>query len=146
MARMHTRKHGKSGPKIPAKKEKPQVDKTKVLKTILEYAKLGMKESEIGRKIKERYKVHVKRVFGKGVAQILKENNLYTYPEDLLALIKRAVRLRKHLETHRKDYHNKLALQRVESKIHRLVKYYKRKEVLPKDWKYDPSTAALLVK
>jgi small subunit ribosomal protein S15 len=146
MARMHTRKHGKSGPKIPATKEKPQVDKTKVLKTILEYAKLGMKESEIGRKIKERYKVHVKRVFGKGVAQILKENNLYTYPEDLLALIKRAVRLRKHLETHRKDYHNRLALQRVESKIHRLVKYYKRKEVLPKDWKYDPSTAALLVK
>lgn len=146
MARMHTRKHGKSGPKIPATKEKPQVDKTKVLKTILEYAKLGMKESEIGRKIKERYKVHVKRVFGKGVAQILKENNLYTYPEDLLALIKRAVRLRKHLETHRKDYHNKLALQRVESKIHRLVKYYKRKEILPKDWKYDPSTAALLVK
>jgi small subunit ribosomal protein S15 len=143
---MHTRKHGKSGPKIPATKEKPQVDKTKVLKTILEYAKLGMKESEIGRKIKERYKVHVKRVFGKGVAQILKENNLYTYPEDLLALIKRAVRLRKHLETHRKDYHNKLALQRVESKIHRLVKYYKRKEILPKDWKYDPSTAALLVK
>jgi small subunit ribosomal protein S15 len=146
MARMHTRKHGKSGAKIPAIKEKPEVDKTKILKTILEYAKLGMKESEIGRKIKERYKVHVKRVFGKGVAKILKENKLYTYPEDLLMLIKKAVKLRKHLETHRKDYHNRLALQRVESKIHRLVRYYKRKEVLPQDWKYDPSKAALLVK
>jgi small subunit ribosomal protein S15 len=146
MARMHTRGHGKSGPKIPVTKEKPEVDKTKILKTILEYAKLGMKESEIGRKVKERYKVYVKRVFGKGVAEILRENKAITYPEDLLSLIKRAVRLRKHIEAHKGDYHNKLALQRTESKIHRLVNYYKRKGILPEDWKYDPSKAALLVK
>ncbi|MGB9703123.1 MAG: 30S ribosomal protein S15 [Candidatus Micrarchaeia archaeon] len=146
MARMHTRKHGTSGPKIPAVKEKPSVDKTKVLKTILEYAKLGMSESEIGRMVKKRYKAHVKRIFGKGVAKILRENNLLTYPEDLFSLMKKAIRLRKHLEVHKGDKHNKLALQRVESKIHRLVKYYKKKEILPKDWKYEPSKVALIVK
>ncbi|RLJ09834.1 MAG: 30S ribosomal protein S15, partial [Candidatus Aenigmatarchaeota archaeon] len=31
-------------------------------------------------------------------------------------------------------------------KIRRLVKYYKRKKVLPPDWKYDPERAKLIVK
>lgn len=146
MARMHTRRHGKSGPKIPEVKKKVEADKTRVLKTILEYSKLGMSESQIGRNIKARYNVYVKQLFGKGVAQILRENNALTYPEDLLSLIKKAVKLRKHLSTHHKDYHNLLALRRTESKIYRLSKYYKSTGKLPQDWTYDPEKAELLVK
>jgi small subunit ribosomal protein S15 len=57
--------------------------------------------------------------------------------------MKRAVRVRKHLDEHPKDYHSKRGLQLIESKIHRLVKYYKREGILPPDWKYDPSKVAL---
>ena len=62
----------------------------------------------------------------------------WKYPEDLKALIKRALRLRKHLEVHKKDKHNRRGLQLIEAKIWRLSNYYKEKGVLPKDWKYDP--------
>ena len=62
------------------------------------------------------------------------------------SLIKKAIRLRKHLEAHRKDLHNKRALQLTESKIWRLQKYYKRKGVLPADWEYKPETAEFLIR
>jgi len=61
-------------------------------------------------------------------------------------LIRRAVRIRKHLETHRKDMHNKVALILVESKIRRLAKYYKSVGELPPNWKYSPDKAAVLVR
>ena len=48
----------------------------------------------------------------------------------------RATRIKRHLERHPKDFHNKRALQLVESKIYRLARYYKEKGVLPRDWRY----------
>lgn len=76
----------------------------------------------------------------------MKEHGLYPkVPEDLLNLMRRAVNLRKHLEQHPKDLHSKRGLQLIESKIRRLVKYYKSKGVLPADWRYTPETARLLV-
>ena len=54
--------------------------------------------------------------------------------------------MREHLRTNRSDKHNRTKLIHVESKIARLAKYYTREGVLPADWKYDPETAALLVK
>jgi len=62
-----------------------------------------------------------------------------------LNLMKRAVNLRNHLENHPKDLHSRRGLQLIESKIKRLVKYYRRKKVLPENWKYTPETAKLLV-
>jgi small subunit ribosomal protein S15 len=49
------------------------------------------------------------------------------------------------LESNRKDVHNRRALQLTESKILRLVRYYKRNSVLPDDWKYTLANAKLLV-
>ena len=78
---------------------------------------------------------------------ILKRNGTdFEYPEDLLNLIKRAVNIREHLEENPKDIHTKRGLIKIESKIRRLVKYYTRNNVLPEGWRYDPKTAALLVK
>ena len=54
--------------------------------------------------------------------------------------------LRKHLEKNKKDYSSKRGLELTESKIRRLVKYYKKRKVLPEDWKYDPEKAKLLVR
>ena len=46
-------------------------------------------------------------------------------PEDLYYMIKKAVVMRKHLEVNRKDKDGKFRLILVESRIHRLARYYK---------------------
>lgn len=66
-------------------------------------------------------------------------------PEDLYHLIKKAVSIRKHLERFRKDTDSKFRLILVESRIHRLSRYYKTKRQLPPTWKYESSTASALV-
>ena len=91
----------------------------------------------IGIILRDQYGVPlVKPITGKSITRILKEKGLLKpIPEDLENLLKKASRLRAHLEKHRKDYHNKRALQLIESRIHRLEKYYKRKGVIPADMK-----------
>jgi small subunit ribosomal protein S15 len=54
--------------------------------------------------------------------------------------------MKKHLKAHKGDVHNKTKLIHVESKIKRLVKYYREVGMLPKKWKYEPEQAALLVR
>ena len=56
-------------------------------------------------------------------------------PEDLYHLIKKAVSVRKHLERNRKDKDSKFRLILVESRIHRLARYYKKTKKLPPVWK-----------
>jgi small subunit ribosomal protein S13e len=56
-------------------------------------------------------------------------------PEDLYHLIKKAVNVRKHLERHRKDIDAKFRLILIESRIHRLARYYKKVQTLPPTWK-----------
>ena len=56
-------------------------------------------------------------------------------PEDLYHLIKKAVAIRKHLERNRKDKDSKFRLILVESRIHRLARYYKTSGQLPAVWK-----------
>ena len=65
-------------------------------------------------------------------------------PEDLKNLIRKSLKIRTHLEINKKDVMNKRNLQLTESKVRRLGKYYKRKSILPIDWKYSPKQAKLL--
>ena len=51
-------------------------------------------------------------------------------PEDLYYMIKKAVVMRKHLEQNRKDKDGKFRLILVESRIHRLARYYKVRQSL----------------
>ena len=99
----------------------------------------------IGIILRDQYGVPlVKMVTGKKVVQILREHGLAPeIPEDLYNLIKRALRVRRHLEEHPKDYHSKRGLQLIESKIRRLAKYYKREGVLPPDWEYKPEKISI---
>ncbi len=114
---------------------------------IVELAKKGYGPSMIGIILRDQYGIPlVKPILGKKITQVLREHGLEPQiPEDLMCLIRRAVNLRRHLEEHPKDYHSKRGLIEIESKIHRLVKYYKRVGKLPPDWKYDPERAKLLV-
>ncbi|ORX83817.1 40S ribosomal protein S13 [Anaeromyces robustus] len=88
----------------------------------------------------------VKAVTGNKILRILKSNGLAPeLPEDLYFLIKKAVAVRKHLERNRKDSEAKFRLILIESRIHRLARYYKTAGQLAPNWKYESSTASALV-
>ena len=112
---------------------------------VVKLAREGNLPSKIGVILRDQYGIPlVKPIVGKSITEILRDNKLApSIPEDLEMLIRKASRLHAHLERNRGDRHNKRALQIVESKIHRLSEYYKRKGVLPKDWKYTPTVLAI---
>lgn len=66
-------------------------------------------------------------------------------PEDLYMLIKKAVAVRKHLDKNRQDRDSKFRLILIESRIHRLARYYRMNRKLSPNWKYESSTASALV-
>ena len=45
-------------------------------------------------------------------------------------------KLRRHLDRNRKDFSNKRGLQNTESKIYALTRYYKKRGLLPQDWRH----------
>lgn len=147
---MHTRKKGKSASHKPFGKTSyawVQADKTAVLKVVEKLSKEGKSEADIGRILRDEYGVpSVKVLFGSKLGRLLKENNLQKqYPSDLMSLIRKAVRLSRHSGQNKRDYANRIKLGHIESKIKRLVYYY-RGSRLPAGWKYDRDEAALLVK
>lgn len=88
----------------------------------------------------------VRFLSGNKILRIMKSMGIAPdLPEDLYYLIKKAVAIRKHLERNRKDKDSKFRLILVESRIHRLARYYKTKSVLAPTWKYESSTASALV-
>jgi len=119
-----------------------------VEKLVINLFKEGLPPSKIGLVLRDVYGIpSVKAITNKSISKILEEHNLKTeLPEDLISLIRRAVRVREHLKVHRKDKHSARGLLLIESKIKRLIKYYKRVGKLPQDWEYDPDRAKLLVK
>ena len=150
MARMHSRKKGKSGSMRPARLEKPvwvELSSEEVSNEVIKLARKGVSQSLIGVILRDSYGIPlVKVVTGKSISQIIKENEIETpLPEDLTNLVKKALNLRKHLESNHKDLHSKLGLQRTESKIYRLIKYYKGKKLLASDFKYDPDKIRTIV-
>ena len=147
MARMYSRKKGKSGSTKPAKKGvyswmnyKPK----EVELLVVKLAKEGSEPSKIGLILRDTYGIpDVKSITKKSISDILEEKKLLKeLPENLTALLRRVIELQKHLETNKKDMVGKRGLQLTESKIKRLVKYYKRVGKLPIAWKYDPSKAS----
>ena len=131
--------------------EKPEwleMTEEEIVELIVKLHREGQSTSQIGIILRDQYGIpSTKTVLGAKITEILKDNGTeFEYPEDLLNLIRRAVNIREHLEENPKDLHSKRGLMIIESKIRRLVKYYTRNNVLPEGWRYDPKTAALLVK
>lgn len=151
MARLHSKKRGKSGSSRPAVKVTPEwveYSAHEVEELIVKMGRDGRGPTIIGSALRDTYGIpSVQNLCGKPISAILRENGIkLEYPEDLINLIRRAMNMREHLRTNRSDKHNRTKLIHVESKIGRLVKYYTRNGQLPADWKYDPEKAALLVK
>jgi len=150
MARMHSRDKGKSGSKKPA--ERKPIDwvtysKKELELMVIKVAKEEPKPSMIGLILRDSYGIpSIKDTLGKSIVQVLREHNMESeLPEDLLNLIKKAVALNKHLENNNPDKTAKRGLRLTQSKIGRLVKYYKRSGRLPTSWKYDESKFKLMV-
>ena len=144
---MHKKERGKSHSTRPVSKRPPSwctYKPEEVEALVVKLAKEGHPPSMIGIILRDQYGIPlVKPITGKSIRQILREHGLARpIPEDLENLIRKANRLVAHLEKHRKDYHNKRALQIIEAKIHKLAKYYKRKGILPPDWEYKPRAGA----
>ena len=150
MARMYSRRKGKSGSKKPADKAAAWVTykPEEVEQIILRLHKEGRQPAEIGLILRDQYGIpYVKGILNRKITRMLKENRLYPeMPYDLMNLLKRAVELHLHLEKNRRDYSSKRGLELTESKIRRLAKYYKRQKILPPTWVYDYKRARLLVK
>jgi len=118
-----------------------------VERLVIKLRKDGLQPASIGRVLRDQYGVpSVKDAAGKTVTKILEENGLLSQiPEDLLRMLKNAVSLNDHMKKNKKDYTSKHGLELLESKIRRLIKYYKKAKKLPKDFAYEPERAKLLV-
>ncbi len=139
MGRMHARKRGKSSSKRPLSKTPPRWCKytpEEVEALIIKLAKEGNPPSIIGLILRDQYGVPlVKPIIGKTITQVLSENKLLSpIPEDLSNLIAKAQRMVTHLKRFKSDRANIHRLQLIESKIHRLTKYYKKIGKLPDNW------------
>ena len=141
---MHSRKRGKHGSKKPAKKTAPSwslYDAKKTELLIAKLAKEGKTNSQIGTILRDVYGIpSTLALCGKSVSAILREKRLAPeIPEDMTALFKKYAGLKKHLEANRHDESASRGVLLTESKINRLVKYYKRSGRIPEAWKFDSS-------
>lgn len=141
MARIYSRKHGKSGSTKVKLKTKPSWIKytnKEIEKLVVDLFKKEYNTAEIGMILRDQYGVpSVKEITGKKILTILEENDLAPKtPEDLQNLLDQAEGLKKHLKKNKSDGKSIRSLELIESKIRRLANYYKGKKKLPSNWKY----------
>ncbi|CDS40959.1 40S ribosomal protein S13 [Echinococcus granulosus] len=150
MGRVYGHGKGISQSTLPYRRSVPSWQKLtaeEVKEQIYKLARKGLTPSQIGVILRDSHGVaQVRWLAGSKIVRILRTAGLApAIPDDLYHLIKKAVAIRKHLDRNRKDKDGKYRLILTESRIHRIVRYYKRKRVLPPNWKYDSSTASALV-
>lgn len=150
MGRMHSSGKGISRRCLPYKRNAPtwlEVSVDQVCDQIVKLAQKGVTPSQIGVLLRDSHGIaQVKSVTGSKILRILKKNGAApNLPEDLYHLIKKAVSVRKHLDKNRRDNDAKFRLILIESRIHRLARYYRSSKQLPPNWKYESKTAATLV-
>ena len=147
---MHSPGRGKSGSTKPLVDKAPEwsnTDAKEVTELILSLAADGNSAASIGTILRDQHAVpDVRLVVGKRLGQILAENDVTPkYPEDMMSLMRRALRLIDHIESNRKDRHNSRQLELTESKIRRLSRYYKGRGQLDTEWAYKRDELRLMV-
>ena len=151
MARMYKSRKGKSGSSKPYVTGAPEWSNTnadEVTKLVVELGKAGSSTAQIGTVLRDQHAVpDVRLVTGKRIGTILAENEIGgTYPEDMMNLMRQAVRIIEHLGSgNHKDIHNKRSLELTEAKIRKLAKYYISEGKLPSDWRYKRDELRLMV-
>jgi small subunit ribosomal protein S15 len=142
MARMHAHTRGKSHSTRPSSKSVPNwvsINHSDLTSLIVKlYNEDGLTASQIGIILRDDYGIPlVKPILGKTITDVVRENGVkQDMPEDLDRLVKKALGLQRHLRSHNSDRRNVRSLELIESKIHRLSRYYKKREEIDKNWKY----------
>lgn len=147
---MYSRRRGKAGSKKPVKKAIPlwvRHSPKEIEMLIMKLAKEGHTSSKIGIILRDNYGIpDVRLICKKKISEIMVEKGIKKeVPEDIIALIKKAVLIRKHLEENKKDEVAHRGLILTESRIKRLVKYYKKSGKIPSEWKYEPERAGFFM-
>jgi small subunit ribosomal protein S15 len=148
MARIHSHRHGKSHQTRPPSKSNPSWVTTtpdEASSIILKLAKEGVTPSRIGQTLRDEYGVPLaKTLLGKSIGAVLTEGKAAPkLPQDIQDLIDRALRVQKHLQSHKSDRKNVHSLELIEAKIYRLSKYYKERGILSSEFKYTAVVAQL---
>ena len=150
MGRMYSKGKGISRRCLPYRKAPPswaQISAGDLIEQMVKLAKKGSTPSQIGVLLRDSHGIpQVKGITGSKILRILKVKGVApSIPEDLYHLIKKAVNIRKHIEKFRQDKDGKFRLILVESRIHRLARYYRRVKSLPPTWRYQSKKADTLV-
>mgnify|MGYP003706243375 CR=1 FL=1 len=150
MGRMYTKGKGISRRSLPYRKAPPswvQISASDLTEQIVKMAKRGQSPSQIGVVLRDQYGIpQVKGVTGQKILRVLKVQGVAPQlPEDLYHLIKKAVNIRKHIEKFRADRDGKFRLILVESRIHRLARYYRKAKALPPTFRYQSKKADTLI-
>ncbi|MDY6769849.1 MAG: 30S ribosomal protein S15 [Candidatus Nanohaloarchaea archaeon] len=144
MARMHSRRRGSSGSTRPVNADTDWViyDADEVRNLVEQMQEEGYSLSGIGRRLRDQYGIpDVEAVTGEQLTAVAETGE---FPEDLEDLMRKAVRIEEHLDDNPEDTSARRNLSLVESKIRRLVDYY-RGDRIPADWTYNIEKARLVV-
>ncbi len=150
MSRMHSKGKGSSGSSKPHSKDPPEwsnSDKEEIEELIVQLSDEGHTNASIGTMLRDKHGVpDVRLVTGERISQTLnrlgKSSGL---PEDLMSLMRRALRLIDHLTQNSKDIHNRRQLELCESKIRRLSRYYRENNQIDSEWTYKRDQLRLMV-
>ena len=150
MSRMHSKGKGASGSSRPHSKAPPEwsnSDKEEIEELIVQLSEEGHTNASIGTMLRDKHGVpDVRLVTGERISQTLnrlgKSSGL---PEDLMSLMRRALRLIDHISQNSKDIHNRRQLELCESKIRRLSRYYRENNQIDSEWTYKRDQLRLMV-
>lgn len=144
MARMHSRKRGKSSShKIydTGRHEWITQSDDEISDLVVQMKSEGLSKAEIGVKLRDQYAIpSTKSIVGKKISVMLKEKGQGEgIPEDLQNLINKYKNVSKHIALNKNDTSNNRARTLIMIKILRLVRYYRQADRLPEKWSLDKS-------
>ena len=150
MSRMHSKGKGSSGSSKPHSQTPPEwsnSDKKEIEEIIVQLSDEGHTNASIGTILRDKHGVpDVRLVTGERISQTLSRLGQSSgLPEDLMSLMRRALRLIDHLTQNSKDIHNRRQLELCESKIRRLSRYYRENNQIDSEWTYKRDQLRLMV-
>lgn len=149
MARIHSPKRGSSHSTRPVMMRTPSwvtYSPEEVESMIIKFAKEGHSPDKIGMILRDQHGIPLaKSLLGRSISKVAKGANLsQKVPDDLTAILRRANRMQRHIAKNPGDRRNVHNMQLLESRIHRLSKFYKSRGILPQDWKYKPVVGSFI--
>jgi len=113
--------------------EKTKLDRKEAEELVKKLSKEGMPPTKIGQTLKDTYGTPSVKAMGFKIKKITGREEI---PEDLQNLLKKAETLKKHFSANKQDKISERGLQITEAKIRKLAAYYRRKGLLPENWRY----------